>query len=136
MSAKVCSKCKSTKSTAEYFADSSKKDGLYSSCRDCSHRVSAAYRLRNRSAINYRMKEYNKARYKTAPDKVIARVKVYDAIVRTGKLHRPSKCDNCQMECKPQAHHQDYAKPLDVNWLCHGCHGLIHSKQGLSYVGN
>jgi len=32
---KVCTKCNKTKSLEEFFRDSSKKDGYYSSCKDC-----------------------------------------------------------------------------------------------------
>lgn len=44
--------------------------------------------------------------------------------VRTGRLVRPSSCSECGSECKPDAHHEDYAKPLDVRWLCRSCHKI------------
>jgi hypothetical protein len=27
---------------------------------------------------------------------------------------------------KAEAHHQDYDHPLEVMWLCHSCHFLLH----------
>lgn len=42
--------------------------------------------------------------------------------VRAGRLVRPTACSSCHAGCAPQAHHEDYAKPLDVTWLCRGCH--------------
>jgi hypothetical protein len=50
-----------------------------------------------------------------------ARVRVYDAIQR-GTLIRPDHCTLCGKPCKPHAHHDDYAKPLEVIWLCSPCH--------------
>ncbi|BFH15900.1 hypothetical protein J6TS7_23550 [Paenibacillus dendritiformis] len=50
-----------------------------------------------------------------------ARSSVYRAI-SSGKLYRPSKCEWCGTECKPEAAHYDYSKPLEVKWLCKPCH--------------
>lgn len=45
-----------------------------------------------------------------------------------GVLVRPDKCDRCPTRCKPDAHHEDYSKPLEVEWLCDQCHGLTMRK--------
>lgn len=42
--------------------------------------------------------------------------------LKKGTLVRPGRCENCGKECKPHAHHDDYAKPLEVRWLCPPCH--------------
>lgn len=57
-------------------------------------------------------------------DKANARGAVYDA-VRSGVLVRPSMCA-CGTP-RVEAHHPDYSKPLDVVWLCKGCHAAEHS---------
>lgn len=46
--------------------------------------------------------------------------------LRKGKLTRKSKCEMCNVECKTNAHHVDYGKPLNILWLCDKCHGLSH----------
>ncbi len=48
--------------------------------------------------------------------------------VRRGKLIRPTKCEKCMKECKPDGHHRDYNKPLEVIWLCKICHNHEHGK--------
>ncbi len=47
--------------------------------------------------------------------------------VKTGKIKRPEKCSKCDVRCKPLGHHPDYSKPYEVVWLCHRCHGQLHS---------
>ena len=39
----------------------------------------------------------------------------------------PSICPECGLETRLVAHHPDYAKPLDVEWLCFRCHWWTHS---------
>lgn len=51
----------------------------------------------------------------------VARRYVVQAI-KSGALSRPSVCERCDKPCKPDAAHTDYSKPLDVRWLCRGCH--------------
>ena len=42
--------------------------------------------------------------------------------VDTGRLVRPHQCDQCGAEGKMEGAHSDYARPLDVRWLCRSCH--------------
>lgn len=44
--------------------------------------------------------------------------------IAAGRLTRPSKCSQCDKDCKPVAAHHDYSRPLDVRWLCPSCHSL------------
>jgi hypothetical protein len=63
------------------------------------------------------------------PEQNRAHVKLHRAI-RLGRLIRPSNCEECGQDpgkCKNgaskiQAHHEDYSRPLDVQWLCPKCH--------------
>jgi hypothetical protein len=50
--------------------------------------------------------------------------------IEAGVLRRPNACDKCHEVPRPyrdgrspvQAHHPDYSKPLEVEWLCIKCH--------------
>ncbi len=57
------------------------------------------------------------------PEKVLAH-RLIAAAVRTGRIRRPSSCSECHEPCRAQAHHDDYAKPLEVRWLCRACHRI------------
>lgn len=60
------------------------------------------------------------------PTKHRARQQVSEA-VKKGLLIRPGACSQCAASDVPiQAHHPDYAKPLEVLWLCTKCHGAAH----------
>jgi hypothetical protein len=58
---------------------------------------------------------------KAHPEKKSAWNKVYKA-VKAGLLTRPEMCGRCSLECVPEASHDDYTRPLDVEWLCKSCH--------------
>ncbi len=46
---------------------------------------------------------------------------------RRGLLKR-EKCERCGAK-DVEKHHDDYSKPLEVRWLCRGCHRLLHVEQ-------
>ncbi len=63
------------------------------------------------------------------PAKAKAHVPVWDALrtaLRNGSVIRPGSCEDCGIACVPHGHHDDYAKPLDVRWLCAKCHAAVH----------
>lgn len=43
-----------------------------------------------------------------------------------GRVLRPTRCEGCGEQCKPQGHHHDYNKRLEVTWLCRKCHYGLH----------
>lgn len=54
--------------------------------------------------------------------------------VRVGKIVPPERCEDCGdapgLNARGQrlieAHHEDYSRPLDVEWLCRLCHAGRH----------
>lgn len=42
--------------------------------------------------------------------------------VKTGKLVKPDKCEQCSQSLPLEAAHDDYDKPLQIVWLCIPCH--------------
>jgi hypothetical protein len=53
-----------------------------------------------------------------------------------GTLIRPDACELCPSRrgdwptWAVAAHHEDYARPLDVIWLCGPCHSRVHAVHG------
>lgn len=80
------------------------------------------------------VKRYNRDAYlklrNEQPEKWAARNAVHTAL-RNGSLVKPYSCEDCGKEfpsLRIHSHHEDYSKPLEVNWLCSPCHGLRHTK--------
>jgi hypothetical protein len=54
---------------------------------------------------------------------------VFEAILRGDLVRQP--CEACKVPgSHAEAHHDDYSKPLDVRWLCKGCHKRHHLQFG------
>jgi hypothetical protein len=135
-------------------------DGFYvsnlSKCKDCTKRD---VRKNREEKVDY-YRAYDRKRYRdqpkrkeaakraaTSPEGQIAKAaatarsrreepkkwKARNAVnnaIRDGRLERGSACHFCGTNKRLQAHHEDYDHPLDVVWLCAGCHGKLHGIKG------
>ena len=98
-----------------------------------------AYRLKNRERLLLESRlywklhreerhEYRKKWRKDNRSVHRAYSAVWNAILK-GTLIRPEFCSRCGEVTKVQGHHRDYSKPLDVVWLCRGCHEIVHKEE-------
>jgi len=92
-----------------------------------------AYYHRNKEKILEKLRESrringysNTKAYRKRNKEKIACHNYVALAIKFGQLNRPDSCDKCKIQCKPQAHHHDYTKPLEVVWLCPKCHGEVH----------
>lgn len=46
------------------------------------------------------------------------------------------QCEDCGASAKLDAHHEDYSKPLDIQWLCRKCHAKRKRNNQLSDAAN
>ena len=77
-----------------------------------------------------KLREYRAKWFKSNPIKVAAHSQVRKAIL-DGKLQKPYRCEMCnQSHKKLHGHHDDYAYPLSVRWLCRKCHNAWHHING------
>ncbi len=131
---KRCFKCGATKPLADFYRHPRMADGRLNKCRDCAKRdVSLNYRAKRQQYAAYERERFKRPERKAAvregvrrrreqdPVKAKARNAVWNAL-RDGRLTRPAACELCGEATKIQAHHEDYAKPLEVEWLCFRCH--------------
>ena len=109
-----------------------RKDGLENvrwMCNPCNSTRVKNYYHKNSDTV--RQTIYKSIRKHKA--KQTARETMNNAL-KLGTLSRPTNCEDCGKECKPHGHHEDYTKPLEVNWVCTTCHGERHQEHR-SFVG-
>ena len=140
---KTCIMCGALKPLEDYYKHRAMADGRLGRCKAC-HR-SEMRKVRANNIERYR--EYDRTRGKTDGRKKMYNLKNKKKIasagpqymashyavsraVKSGKLIRPDHCSKCLVQCFPQAHHDDYNKPLDVMWLCPICHAHRHRELG------
>lgn len=152
----TCSICEESKGLDHFYDHPAGKHGKLNRCKPC-HRA-AIKKNREEKADYYR--DYEKHRgmqphrvaqrlaYQQTPEGKIAvlrargkwlernpvkrsaQVAVGNA-VRDGKLEKPLCCEECEKPSKRiHGHHDDYSKPLEVRWLCPGCHTAWHRENG------
>ena len=122
---KTCTRCKETKDLSLFHRNSSQKSGYAPHCKQCHKR---AYPIRS---WNMTDKGMNSAKIATKAWAERNRIKVNTyAKVRyhlsKGHIVKPDNCQQCNSINKLDAHHHDYSKPLDVEWLCRQCHKNAH----------
>lgn len=61
------------------------------------------------------------------PERHAAHAAVKRAVDK-GTLVKPTRCESCGAKRELHGHHDDYNKPLDVQWLCVSCHNTLHRK--------
>ena len=153
---KICFKCKLEKPLADFYKHPAMADGRVNKCKECNkkdvrknyrknidhykeydraramlpHRVELRDKYQQTEAGKEAMQRSKKSWMRRNPIKRMANIIVGNA-VRSGKLVKPSNCEDCGSEPnRLHGHHDDYAFPLVVRWLCPGCHNNWHKVNG------
>lgn len=140
---KTCFKCNEAKPLAEFYRHKTMGDGHLNKCKDCTKKDVRHHRLDNAETVRaydrqrakqphrveMRKKAFSRLKQEE-PHKVAAHVAVNNA-VRDGKLKK-RPCAFCSSDGPVEAHHHDYAKPLDVTWLCKPCHRRFHALERMA----
>lgn len=137
---KTCCRCGLTKALDEFYPVPH-KNKLRSHCKACHNTVSRAWRKNNKEqvlltrqrwmkdpAYRAKLQRAKNLHLRNNPEKQ----KAYHAVrkaLKHGQLIRPEACQKCGAVSRLHAHHKDYSKPLEVDWLCIQCHELEHHPQ-------
>jgi len=136
---KHCNSCDTTKPRSDFHKRAASIDGLCAKCKPCQakydksranlpHRVAAREEYqRTRSGLDA-MNRSRRRWVKRNKEKRVAHYAVSNA-VRDGRLDKQDACTKCGSKKRIEAHHEDYSKPLDVEWLCLKCHRAKHGQK-------
>lgn len=150
---KTCTKCKKDLPESEFYAKPNSPDGLFYSCKKCQSKKGKEYW--SKPEVKSRRKEWKKtyiepasskdarknwrrnnkekvcAQSKAWRDKNRDKVKAYGILsqaIKMGRVVKPKQCSQCPNTGRIEGHHEDYNKPLEVEWLCRECHAKIPPK--------
>lgn len=140
---KTCFKCKQSLPLTDFYPHPRMADGHLNKCKPCAKQDVAARSAkmatdpawldseRARGVEKYH-RLYSagpnwKAPVATAEQKRQANNAVNNA-VRDGRLVKPKNCEDCGTQARVSGHHEDYAAPLAVAWLCSRCHRVRHAE--------
>ena len=135
---KICTRCNTEKDISLFQIRKASNDGYTSSCKSCLKKYDDS-RLRDPSRMkarrDYQKTEkgkltHNKAAKKWVETNIVKRSThiITGNAIRSGKLEK-KPCERCG-ETKVNAHHNDYAHPLKVVWLCDLHHSEWHRLHG------
>ncbi len=137
---KTCFKCGKAKPVDEFYAHPEMGDGHLGKCKECTKVDSGANHWKDpgkRRAYDRERYYANSQRRRQIADRASAwnakypeRYKAHNLVSGAVRDHRLERkpCEICG-NVKVHAHHDDYAKPLDVRWLCVPCHAQIHANE-------
>lgn len=135
---KECRHCDKLLPLSEFYAHRGMADGHLNQCKECVrtrvkghyHAYPTEHRARDRArSCRPARREQIVASNKRLRIRDPQRSKAWNAVsnaLRDGRLIRAA-CEGCGDE-KSEAHHDDYAKPLEVRWLCFKCHRKHHGQ--------
>lgn len=154
---KRCFKCKTEKPLSDFYRHPQMRDGHLNKCKFCAkidvqenrakrveqYREYDKYRFQHDPRVRARHKRYARTkegkeaiqrahvRWRNSnPEKRAAHVILGNAL-RSGRVDKPNKCSRCGDVPEKRflhGHHHDYAKPLDVEWICVWCHVEEHKE--------
>lgn len=158
---KVCFKCNALKPLIDFYKHKAMADGHLNKCKECTKKDTRENTEKNkdyyveydkkRDQLPHRIemrKRYSqtekgrescrKSKEKWRNDNVIKKAAsiIIGNAVRDGKIIKPSSCSQCNVTgVRIHGHHDDYAYPMNVRWLCSKCHTAWHKEHGSAING-
>ena len=158
---KICFKCNINQPLSEFYKHKMMADGHLNKCKTCTKKDTKENIAKNpdyyreydnqRAMLPHRVEARviyqhtqegkaacNKAKQKWSELNTIKRAAhfILGNAVRDGKITKPLFCSECGKTGRIHGHHDDYAFPLTVRWLCPKCHTGWHKINGEALNGS
>jgi hypothetical protein len=137
---KTCFKCGISKPLFDFYRHSSMADGHLNKCKDCTKKDTHEHRhgKGREKVLAYDLERAKRPERKASASRIIKDWKVRNPkrraaqvalgnAVRRGLVTPWPVCAIPECCSKPEAHHPDYDRPLDVVWLCPAHHKQAHA---------
>lgn len=135
---KKCFKCGAVKALHDFYKHKQMADGHLNKCKECAKADVKLHRRENDSVREYDRERSKQDHRREKAKEIVARWNAknpegYRAhymvsnAIRDGKIER-KPCEVCGNP-RSHAHHEDYAKPLSIRWLCALHHHRLHAEE-------
>lgn len=144
----ACKQCGEEKLLLDFPRDKKSRNGRMLYCKPCwnarnrkwradnrakARAGSREWHVRHREESRARSREYHKRTgYVHAVEQDRLKRWARDTLrraLRSGDIAKPDTCQRCGLFARLHGHHDDYERPLDVQWLCPACHGFLHRQE-------
>jgi len=145
---KICFKCDTRKPLTDFYKHKGMADGYLNKCKECNKKDTKENTEKNKDYYVEMKKKYSqtesgkescrKSKQKWMDDNLIKRSAniIIGNAVRDGKIIKPLSCSQCNVTgVRIHGHHDDYAYPMAVRWLCSKCHTAWHKENGSAING-
>lgn len=135
-----CFKCQELKPITEFYKHKKMAGGHLKKCKECTKRDVHQNREKNierireydrkRAKLPHRKKytTNNTKKYRKKNPIAYAAQNMLNNAVRDGKIKK-EPCQVCGSSYRIHGHHEDYYKPLEVQWVCAKHHAELKGKK-------